>query len=63
MASLSLLFALSAWGVPAKPGQSRIVQPDGTEIMARLIGDENHHVWLSEDGYPLVMVADTWYFR
>ncbi len=62
MASLSLLFALSAWGVPAKPGHSRIVQPDGTEIMARLIGDENHHVWLSEDGYPLVMVADTWYF-
>lgn len=62
MVSLALSVALSAGAVPAKPGLGRVLQPDGTSVAARLIGDENHHVWLSEDGYPLAQIGDTWFF-
>lgn len=48
--------------VPARPGLMTVMQPDGTELQVRLIGDENGHYYLSEDGYLLVNSGDTFYF-
>ena len=51
---LSLLLfsaAVTAWSVPAKPGQWRtITLTDGTQIRAELVGDEHMHFWQGEDG-------------
>ncbi len=50
----SFLCTFSAWGVPAKSGLIVYKQPDGTELKVRLIGDEFHHYYLSEDGILLL---------
>ena len=51
---LSLLLfsaALTAWSIPARPGQWRtITLTDGTQIRAELVGDEHMHFWQGEDG-------------
>lgn len=36
--------------IPARPGIVTIVQPDGTELQVRLVGDENHHYYVTLDG-------------
>lgn len=51
---LSSFYASLVWGVPAKPGLVVYKQPDGTELKVRLVGDEFHHYYLSEDGYLLL---------
>ena len=49
-----LFAALSAlWAVPAAPYPIRVAQPDGTEIIIRLVGDENFHYYALEDGTPV----------
>ena len=51
-----LLLALSgatAFAVPAKRGAFTLVQADGTEIQAKLVGDERNHQYFTEDGYLL----------
>ncbi|MDE6010032.1 MAG: M6 family metalloprotease domain-containing protein, partial [Muribaculaceae bacterium] len=50
--------ALSASAVPARPGLHSFMQPDGTEIRACIVGDENSHYYLAEDGRVLVMQGD-----
>lgn len=50
------------FAVPAKPGLITMIQPDGTEIQVRIIGDENAHYYLSEDGYLLVNDNNTFYY-
>lgn len=59
--ALLLLSALSAPltldAVPAKPGVISVTLPDGTQLPVRLVGDENHHYYLTDDGYPLVETA------
>lgn len=52
----------SVLAVPAKPGLMRMQQPDGTELTVRLMGDEHHHFYLSEDGYLLVNDNNTFYY-
>lgn len=48
---LITMLALSAWAVPAKPGLWKTIRlTDGTEVRARLCGDEHVHFWLSDDG-------------
>lgn len=48
---LIMMLALSAWAVPAKPGLWKTIRlTDGTEVRARLCGDEHGHFWLTEDG-------------
>ena len=63
--SVAFSFALGcnvAKAVPAKPGLLTVRQPDGTEIMVRLMGDEHAHYYLSEDGYLLINNNDIFYY-
>ena len=39
-----------------------MTQPDGSQITVRLIGDEYHHYFLSQDSIPLVRVNDFFYY-
>lgn len=51
---LVLCVGLSAlWAVPAAPNLFRVTQPDGSELMVRLIGDESFHYYALEDGTPI----------
>ena len=46
-----MLSALTASAVPAKPGLTKkITLSDGSQIVARLVGDEHGHYWLGQDG-------------
>lgn len=62
--ALALMCAmpLGALAVPAKPGLIPMTQADGSVIEIRLIGDERSHYTLSEDGYLLAPVNDTFYY-
>lgn len=53
---------VAAWAVPAKPGLLTIEQPDGRTIKVRIVGDENSHYYLSEDGYLLTRGADDYFY-
>jgi len=56
---LVTLLALTLNAVPAKPGLWRsITLSDGTEVWARLCGDEHIHFWMSEDGQRYVKSGD-----
>ena len=46
----ALMIAGVALAVPAYRGWQTKTQPDGTEVKVRLVGDENHHYWLNEQG-------------
>lgn len=50
--------AASALAVPAKPGLYTFTQPDGTEIVASLVGDEHFHYYVTEDGRHMLRDAD-----
>ena len=50
-----------ARAVPAHPKAMPFVQPDGTQVMLRLIGDEWLHFNTTEDGYSVVMDARGYY--
>lgn len=56
------LGAASAFAVPAKPTPVKFTQPDGTEIMVQLRGDERHHWYQTEDGYLLANIDNTFYY-
>lgn len=54
--AVGLLSVLAAvYAVPAKRGFNRYVQPDGSIVAARLVGDESGHYYVSEDGCPMLM--------
>ena len=45
----------AAMAIPAKPGlQKTVTQSDGTTIALRMVGDEWHHSWVTDDGLPTV---------
>ena len=51
----ALFTTLSVCAVPAKPGLKRIITlANGTQVEARLVGDEFGHYWLAEDGKAYV---------
>jgi M6 family metalloprotease-like protein len=58
----SLLFVLAATtviAVPAKPGVWKTLRlADGTEIEARLVGDEFLHFWQTADGQNFIVADD-----
>ena len=35
------------WAVPAKPIVKTLIQPDGSELKVRLVGDENGHYYIT----------------
>lgn len=48
---LTMLFAMTAHAVPAKPGQTRLLTlADGSTVSALLVGDEHGHFWQTADG-------------
>ena len=56
------LFFLSSQAVPANPDLREMTLPDGSSISVRLIGDEIHHFYQSEDGYPLMLGSDGYFY-
>ncbi|MBQ1913240.1 MAG: M6 family metalloprotease domain-containing protein [Bacteroidales bacterium] len=58
---LSVLFAVSAWAVPARPGLFQYVQPDGSVIMLQRCGDEFFHWTADASGQCMVRGADGFY--
>ena len=63
IATLCLAAAFgSAMAVPAIPETRTVVQPDGTTVTVRQVGDEFHHFIQSADGQPLVKGDDGFYY-
>ena len=60
--ALMSLAWLAASAIPAKPGLIPFTQADGTVVEIRLIGDERSHYALSEDGYLISPVDNTYYY-
>ncbi|MDE7427416.1 MAG: M6 family metalloprotease domain-containing protein [Muribaculaceae bacterium] len=50
----ALICAASADAKPAKRGVFNYTQPDGTQLSVRLVGDERSHIYMTEDGMPLM---------
>ncbi len=50
----AMLFALSAFSRPAYDSTARVMQPDGSYVTIRLVGDEYHSFNTTSDGYSLV---------
>ncbi len=61
VAMAALAMPLLLRGVPATPEAVEVLQPDGTTLLVRLVGDENAHHMQTTDGYPVVRTADGWY--
>ena len=59
---ISLLIAVTAGAVPAKPGLRTVTQADGTEIKVQKVGDENFHMYLTPDGHPLMCKDGIFYY-
>ncbi|MDD6593814.1 MAG: M6 family metalloprotease domain-containing protein [Bacteroidales bacterium] len=57
-----LLLFQQALAIPSDPRPRVMTQPDGSQITVRLIGDEYHHYFLSQDSIPLVRVNDFFYY-
>ena len=55
------LTTVAVWAVPAKPGATRIQQPDGSSITVSLHGDEYLHYTTTADGYSVVYDAQGCY--
>ena len=47
---LCVALTMGAWAVPAKPVVVELTKPDGSVVLARLVGDENHHYYVTLDG-------------
>lgn len=58
----ALAFAFSVNAIPAKPGVRHVVQPDGTELSLCLRGDERHHCYFTEDGFPVIDKEGYFYY-
>lgn len=52
------LFIASA--VPADPTPARVLQPDGTTVALRLMGDEFYHFTTTVDGYTVINNQGQW---
>lgn len=58
----SLLFSVSVFAVPARPGQKRLLTlADGTTVNAMLVGDEHAHYWVDGDGNAYMAMIDKVY--
>ena len=54
--------SLSAWSVPAKRGNVKVTQLDGTMLTIQLHGDEYMHFTTTADGYTIVKAEDGNYY-
>lgn len=61
LALVMLMIANIAGAIPAKPGVWQTLKlTDGTEVRARLCGDEHVHFWMTEDGTRYVESGGTY---
>lgn len=51
--ALFSVLSITLWAVPASPNPFQITQPDGSTLMVKLVGDEYHAYYTTEDGIPL----------
>ena len=56
------VFGLYSSAMPAKRGLRTVKMPDGSTIEVQLKGDEHCHIYLTEDGYPLVSDNKFFYY-
>ncbi|MDR2684548.1 MAG: hypothetical protein LBB53_04105, partial [Prevotellaceae bacterium] len=56
-----LYISILCYAIPAKPVPVKVVQPDGTELIIRLNGDENFHYITTEDGILIAKNAKNFY--
>ena len=56
-----LACALGAYAVPAMPGLTKVMQPDGTYVSLELHGDEFFHYTTTADGYTVERNAAGYY--
>lgn len=58
----SVLFGItSLYAIPARSVPETIIQPDGTVVTVRMVGDEFYHYRVTADGIPVVRCADGYY--
>ncbi|MDR0829525.1 MAG: M6 family metalloprotease domain-containing protein [Prevotellaceae bacterium] len=58
---ISLFISVLCYGVPAKPTPIKVVQPDGTELIIKLNGDEHFHYYTTEDGILITQNVGNFY--
>ena len=59
MTIMAMLFGIAIfYARPAYQGTTRVVQPDGSGVTIRLVGDEYLHYNITLDGYSLVRRDD-----
>lgn len=54
VAAIVAVSSSAAWGKPASRRAVDVVQPDGTTVAVRTIGDAFHHYNITSDGYPVI---------
>ncbi len=59
---LASIAQLPTTAIPAYPGIVNIVQPDGTELSIRVIGDEFFRYRTTSDGYHIAQYSDGFYY-
>ena len=58
---LCLMPLLPAWGAKARPGLVPVVQPDGTQLLIRIFGDERFSYKTNAAGYLVAQDESGWY--
>lgn len=59
--AMAALFSQPAFAIKANPKAVAVRQPDGTTIMVRIHGDENHHYKTTLDGYRIDVDSKGYY--
>ena len=60
---LLLLFCtVSLWAVPARRVSITVEQPDGTQLVLTMRGDEHFHCLMTSDGVPVVRYEGAYYY-
>lgn len=61
VAAVAVPLAVSA--IPADPKPKQVLQPDGSTLTIRIVGDERSHMVLTADGIPLFRNSQTGAFE
>ena len=59
---LLLLSTVSLWAVPARRVSITVEQPDGTQLVLTMRGDEHFHCLVTSDGVPVVRHEGAYYY-
>ncbi len=59
---LLLLCTVPSWAVPARRVSITVEQPDGTQLVLTMRGDEHFHCLVTADGVPVVRYEGAYYY-